>query len=53
MKYVCHLSNEIYTVNIDIFMQYIFSPISRRVLDARKYDVSEKINSYSLKRINC
>ena len=30
-----------YTVNVEIFAQYIFS---RRVLHARKYDVSGKIN---------
>ena len=36
------------TVNVDIFAQYIFSRIWCRVLDARKYDVSEKINCYSL-----
>ena len=40
------------TVNVDIFAQYIFSRISRRVLDARKYDVSEKINPYRANRIN-
>ena len=32
------------TVNVEIFAQYIFSRISRRALDARKYDVSEKMN---------
>ena len=32
------------TVNVEIFAQYIFSLISRRALDARKYDVSEKMN---------
>ena len=26
------------TVNVDIFAQYIFSRISRRALDARKFD---------------
>ena len=40
------------TVNVEIFGQYIFR-ISRRVLDARKYDVSEKMNCYSLHSINC
>ena len=30
-------------VNVEIFAQYIFSRISHRALDARKYDVSEKI----------
>ena len=41
-----------HTVNVYIFAQYIFSHISRRVLDARKYDVSEKINHYNSDRIN-
>ena len=31
------------TVNVKNFAQFIFSRISRRVLDAQKYDVSEKI----------
>ena len=38
------------TVNVQIFAQYIFSRISRRALDARKYDVSEKMNHYRLYR---
>ena len=38
------------TVNVEIFAQYIFSCISRSVLGARKYDVSEKMNHYSAKR---
>ena len=29
------------TVNVEIFAQYIFSRISRRASDARKFDVSE------------
>ena len=33
-----------YTVNVEIFAQYIFSRISRRALDARKNDVSENYN---------
>ena len=41
------------TVNVEIFAQYIFSLISRSVLGARKYDVSEKMNHYSANRINC
>ena len=41
------------TVNVEIFAQYIFSHISRRVLGARNYDVSEKMNHYSANRINC
>ena len=31
-----------------MFAQYIFLRISRRSLDARKYDVSEYINHYRL-----
>ena len=42
-----------YTVNVEIFAQYIFSGISRRVLGALKYDVSEKINRYGASRNNC
>ena len=30
------------TVNIQIFVQYIFLPISHRTLIARKYDVNKK-----------
>ena len=41
------------TVNVEIFAQYIFSRISRRVLGALKYDVSEKINRYGASRNNC
>ena len=29
------------TVNVEIFAQYIFSRISRRAVDPRKFDVSE------------
>ena len=43
----------LYTVNVEIFAQYIFSRISRRVLEAQKYDVSEKINHYRADRVNC
>ena len=32
------------TVNVEIFAQYIFSRISRRAIDARKFDVSENYN---------
>ena len=39
----------IYTVNVDIFAQYIFS---RRALDARKFDVREKLNHNRTNRIN-
>ena len=41
------------TVNLGIFFKYIFSCMSRMVLDARKYDVSEKFNQNSTKRTNC
>ena len=47
------LSREMITVNVKIFVQYIFSRISRSVLGARKYDVSEKMNHYSANRSNC
>ena len=45
--------NGILTVNVEIFAQYIFSRISRSVVGARKYDVSEKLNQYSANRSNC
>ena len=41
------------TVNVEIFVQYIFSRISRRLLDARKIDVSENYNHNRTNRINC
>ena len=41
------------TVNVEIFAQHIFLRISRSVLGARKYDLSEKMNHYSANRINC
>ena len=37
------------TLNVEIFAQYIFSRISRRALDVRKFDVSE---NYYHKRTN-
>ena len=40
------------TVNVDIFAQYIFSRISHRALDARKFDVSEKYYHNRTNRIN-
>ena len=40
------------TVNVEIFVQYIFSRISRSALDARKYDVCEKMKHYRSNRIN-
>ena len=40
-------------VNVDIFAQYIFLRISCRVVDARKYNVSEKLNHYCASRNNC
>ena len=42
----------LYTVNIDIFAQYLFSHISRMVSDVRKYDVSENLDNYRLDRIS-
>ena len=41
------------TGNVEMFAQYIFSRISRRVLYARKYNLSEKINHNKSNRINC
>ena len=41
------------TVNVEVFGQYIFLRISRRVVDARKYNVSEKLNHYCASRNNC
>ena len=38
------LPNKTYTVNVDIFAEDIFSRISRRASDARKFDVSENYN---------
>ena len=40
------------TVNVEIFAQYIFSCISRRAFDARKFDVSENYYHYRTNRIN-
>ena len=40
----------LYTVNVEIFAQYIFSRISRMFSNARKYDVSENLNHYMLNR---
>ena len=40
------------TVNVEIFAQYIFSRISRRALDARKFDVSENYYHNRTNRIN-
>ena len=39
-----------HTVNVEIFAQYIFSRISHRALDARKYDVRGKMNHYRSNR---
>ena len=38
----CGNNHHIGTVNVDISVQYIFSCISRRTIDAQKRDVSEK-----------
>ena len=48
-----HFLHLMVTVNVDIFAQYIFLRISRRAVDARKYDVSENMKYYSANRINC
>ena len=40
-------------VNVESLAQHILSCISRRVLDARKYDLSVKINHFRVNRINC
>ena len=45
-------STKMYTVNVEIFAQYIFSRISRSALDARKYDVIVKMKHYRSNRIN-
>ena len=39
-------------MNVEIFAQYIFSRISRRALDARKFDVSENYNQNRTNRNN-
>ena len=41
-----------HTVNVDIFAQYILSRISRRALDARKFDVSKSYCHNRTNRIN-
>ena len=41
-----------HTVNVEIFAQYIFLRISRRALDARKFDVSENYYHNRTNRIN-
>ena len=38
------------TVNVDIFAQDIFSCISHRALDVRKFDVSENYNHNRINR---
>ena len=43
---------EVYTANVDIFAQYIFSCISRRALDARKLDVRENCYYNRTTRMN-
>ena len=40
------------TVNVEIFAQNIFSRISRRAVDARKFDVSENYYHNRTDRIN-
>ena len=39
---ISYNNNRCYTVNIDIFRQFIFSPISRSAVNVQKYDASEK-----------
>ena len=39
-------------VNVEIFAQYIFSRISHRAVDARKFDVSENYYHNRTDRIN-
>ena len=51
--FVSNLHRLEHTVNVEIFAQCIFSRISRTALDARKYDVSEKINQNSTNRTYC
>ena len=38
------------TVNVEIFAQYIFSRISHRALDARKFDVRDRVLTKVLNR---
>ena len=40
------------TVNVDVFAQYIFSHISRRVLHGWKFDVSKNYNNNRINIIN-
>ena len=40
-----------YTVNVEIFAQYMFSGILRSAVDARKYGVRENSNYIRTKRI--
>ena len=40
-----------YTVNVNFVVQYICSRISRRALDAQKFDVSENYNHNRINRI--
>ena len=42
---------KLYTVNVEICTQYIFSCISRRALDAPKFDVCENYNHDRTNRI--
>ena len=44
--------NGICTVNVEIFAQYIFSRISRRAVDERKFDVSVNYYHSRTDRIN-
>ena len=51
---VCNLLLACTTVNVEIFAQYIFSRITRRALDARKFDVSENfIIMLDARKLSC
>ena len=43
-KYFVYNRTSLTTVNVEIFAHYIFSRISRRALDGRKFDVCENYN---------
>ena len=42
----------VYAVNVEIFAQYIFSRILRRVLDASKFEVNDNKNHDRTNRIS-
>ena len=49
---IIYYSSIVITVNADIFAQYIFWGISRRALNARKFDMGENTNHDRMGRIN-